>query len=283
MYRITNRLSCPMILLAACFSMNADSAAGQNQTPEFIESSSPVSSGGRVVSRAAPGVAVQSTIINTVSSGRSIGSSSIPANPVNSVSTVNNAESVRTDETTFRDAETPNHSAAALMGGGQYPYPATYAPLPPRTALLYPPVRASASYDQSPIPYQIPTLGLPQHVTNRRLRPRLFGSCCGSPVSGTAPVPALQAPVLQLQPTAEQIPSLSIQDPSQTPLLSSGQLGTSSSFFNAPVRQGSAAYQPLIRLSNMQPGTYLGQGIIGQPTAYVDGQPVRNLLRYLSP
>jgi len=27
----------------------------------------------------------------------------------------------------------------------------------------------------------------------------------------------------------------------------------------------------------------LGQGLIGQPTAYVDGQPLRNLLRYVAP
>lgn len=46
---------------------------------------------------------------------------------------------------------------------------------------------------------------------------------------------------------------------------------------------GSGQYTPLIQFRNMPPGTYLGQGLIGQPTAYVDGQPVRNLLRYVSP
>ena len=34
---------------------------------------------------------------------------------------------------------------------------------------------------------------------------------------------------------------------------------------------------------NLPPSTYLGQGLIGQPTAYVDGQPFRNLFRYISP
>lgn len=46
---------------------------------------------------------------------------------------------------------------------------------------------------------------------------------------------------------------------------------------------GSGQYTPLIQFRNMPPGTYLGQGVIGQPTAYVDGQPIRNLLRYVSP
>lgn len=40
---------------------------------------------------------------------------------------------------------------------------------------------------------------------------------------------------------------------------------------------------PLIKFQNMPPGSYLGQGIVGQPKAYVDGQPIRNLLRYFFP
>jgi hypothetical protein len=31
----------------------------------------------------------------------------------------------------------------------------------------------------------------------------------------------------------------------------------------------------------MQPNAYPGQGIFGSPKMYVDGQPVRNLMRYL--
>ena len=48
------------------------------------------------------------------------------------------------------------------------------------------------------------------------------------------------------------------------------------------VPQGS--YRPILSFSNgLPPGTYLGQGIIGQPKAYVDGQPVRNFFRYIFP
>jgi hypothetical protein len=50
-----------------------------------------------------------------------------------------------------------------------------------------------------------------------------------------------------------------------------------------PFLTGSGYYTPLLNFRNMPQGTYLGQGVIGQPTAYVDGQPFRNLLRYVSP
>ena len=42
-------------------------------------------------------------------------------------------------------------------------------------------------------------------------------------------------------------------------------------------------YTPLLPIFPMPAGTYLGQGIIGQPTAYVPSQPLRNLLRYIFP
>lgn len=51
----------------------------------------------------------------------------------------------------------------------------------------------------------------------------------------------------------------------------------------SPFVTGSGYYTPLLNFRNMPQGTYLGQGLIGQPTAYVDGQPFRNLLRYISP
>ena len=44
-----------------------------------------------------------------------------------------------------------------------------------------------------------------------------------------------------------------------------------------------SGYRPLIGFGQSLSNAYLGRGIIGQPTAYVGGQPVRNFLRYLSP
>ncbi len=44
-----------------------------------------------------------------------------------------------------------------------------------------------------------------------------------------------------------------------------------------------SGYRPLIGFGQSLSNAYLGRGIIGQPTAFVAGQPVRNFLRYLSP
>lgn len=43
-----------------------------------------------------------------------------------------------------------------------------------------------------------------------------------------------------------------------------------------------AQWKPLIPLRALPPGVYVGQGIVGQPVAYVDKEPVRNFLRYIS-
>ena len=61
---------------------------------------------------------------------------------------------------------------------------------------------------------------------------------------------------------------------------STGATGGRSWFSN--VLTGTGAYTPLLPIASAQ-GARLGQGIIGQPTAYINGQPVRNLLRYIFP
>ncbi len=61
------------------------------------------------------------------------------------------------------------------------------------------------------------------------------------------------------------------------------QFGAQGARWWTPFVRGSGVYTPLLDLTPNNSGTYLGQGIIGQPTAYVNGQLLRNLLRYLSP
>ncbi len=39
--------------------------------------------------------------------------------------------------------------------------------------------------------------------------------------------------------------------------------------------------QPLIKMQNLPPGTYNGKGVFGHPAQYVDGQPMRNLFRFM--
>ncbi|MCA9959044.1 MAG: hypothetical protein KC443_08420 [Anaerolineales bacterium] len=44
-----------------------------------------------------------------------------------------------------------------------------------------------------------------------------------------------------------------------------------------------AGYTPLFSLGQENYNVQIGRGVIGQPTVYVPGQPIRNFLRYLSP
>ena len=41
-------------------------------------------------------------------------------------------------------------------------------------------------------------------------------------------------------------------------------------------------FRPMIPLASPKPVYYFGQGLLGQPKLYVPGQPIRNVLRYLS-
>lgn len=99
---------------------------------------------------------------------------------------------------------------------------------------------------------------------------------------------AFQAPTLGSNANNGQyLPPLNIQLPGQPCLPAGGQVCCPPNYQFQPgvgvPTYSSRSYVPLFKLQNMPAGTYLGQGIIGQPTAYVDGQSVRNLLRYISP
>jgi hypothetical protein len=120
-----------------------------------------------------------------------------------------------------------------------------------------------------------------------------------NPVAAGYQAPAaFQAPTLN--PNVGQglgVPPLNIQVPGQPgvgpgccqpnyqvqPGIGTPQYGAQGASWWTPFVSGSGVYNPLLKLHNLPVGTYLGQGIIGQPTAYVDGQPVRNLLRYVFP
>ena len=44
-----------------------------------------------------------------------------------------------------------------------------------------------------------------------------------------------------------------------------------------------SGYRSLVGFGQSLNNAHLGRGILGQPTAYVDGQPVRNFFRYIFP
>ncbi len=124
--------------------------------------------------------------------------------------------------------------------------------------------------------YQTPTLGLGPVGSTRPTVYPTSQSCYCAP---TAPANAANtAPTLGGGAVAgyyAQAPNLAAPQPLPY------QLPADSGF---PQLGGTApAANAVVIRQNYPPGTYLGQGIIGQPTAYVDGQPVRNLMRYIFP
>lgn len=82
---------------------------------------------------------------------------------------------------------------------------------------------------------------------------------CG-PVAGVATYPATGA-----------VPGAYVP-PTVTPNLTPGLYSPNNS-----------GYSPVFTLGQENYNVQLGRGIIGQPTVYVPGQPIRNFLRYLSP
>ncbi len=81
-----------------------------------------------------------------------------------------------------------------------------------------------------------------------------------------------QAPTLPpTYPQAGAVPGSAIP-PTVTPNLAPGLYASDNS-----------GYSPIFSLGQEGYNVQIGRGIIGQPTVYVPGQPVRNFLRYLSP
>jgi len=150
--------------------------------------------------------------------------------------------------------------------------------------------------------YQAPTLGL--GTTSIRTAQTCYCQPGYSPAGGTnrttvayqAPVPnspvgsGLAAPPLNIQVPGQQNSSQPALPQNGQPNFQSNyqypavapQNGAQGANWWTPFVKGTGNYPPLVR-QNMPVGTYLGQGSIGQPTAYVDGQPIRNLLRYVFP
>ena len=122
-----------------------------------------------------------------------------------------------------------------------------------------------------PVANQVPSLGLPNLAANQvpTLGPSAnstFGGFLGQAGAN-----------YQVQPLGSNQFQAGLGVPQ---FRSTGNFGSGNWFSNGLF--GTGAYTPLLPLVNAQ-GARLGQGIIGQPTAYMDGQPLRNLLRYLSP
>lgn len=113
----------------------------------------------------------------------------------------------------------------------------------------------SAQNQVSPPP-QDPRQNLPQYAT---AQPGIY------PTAYQCATPAPSFPATGAVPGAYVPPTF-------TPNLAPGVYSTNNS-----------GYSPLFSLGQENYNVQLGRGLIGQPTVYVPGQPVRNFLRYLSP
>ena len=252
------QLQFPILFIVLFFTSQV--MAQNNNRQEYIQSSSPTKNGGRVVSRSAPGQRVQTRTYRSTTGTTSVGRVNENKSSRSTVSTTETRKTFRPQD----QVRTP------------YPYPAT---TPPRTAQLRTnPSSSFASrnwgraYNPS-VPTQFSTARLAQ---NCNCGPG-FQTPLGQP-------PATLAPTLTGATTGTADPAWNNNNLNlQFPPVGTPPTGNAFQNWWNPIARGSGAYQPIIRLQNMPPGTYLGQGIIGQPTAYVDGQPIRNLLRYISP
>ena len=151
-----------------------------------------------------------------------------------------------------------------LPGQSNLPFPApnTAVPLPPRTD--YAPMAAPS------LGGSISNINNCANVTGPSGYSAAFSSACGgcAPVTYQAPLPqAFQAPPAQIA-----APAIVPGPQFNAPLVAPTVAATSS----APV--GS-----LLSFGQERFPVQVGQGILGQPKAYVPGQRVRNWLRYFTP
>jgi hypothetical protein len=141
----------------------------------------------------------------------------------------------------------PTHTVAAQVPGAGMPQsPAAY------TANA---TQANLVSAQQVLPPQGSPGTLPQFQTNPAIYPTSYQQCAPSPTfPGAGGVPGTYVP-----------PTFT---PHQAPNLYS---------------PNNAGYSPLFSLGQENYNVQIGRGIIGQPTVYVPGQPIRNFMRYIFP
>ena len=129
------------------------------------------------------------------------------------------------------------------------------------------PVIQTNANSASAVSGQIPSLGVPTRW-NTALRPVPGCRTCTVPNATAARPLNLTGLTTAAAAVPPALPQARLSQPQQP-----------TNATTAPVT--TAQYAPLIQVRSMPPNVYAGQGIVGSPKLYVDGQPVRNLLRYL--
>ncbi len=257
-----NSLTSRSLMTAAAMAslwLLAQSAAAQSAAArEYMEASSPLKKGGVVVTRTAPGRQVE-TVLYRETPGLTR-TSTVVERPSDAERPVETQANVQPSTTPAMMPTNPSPPAADV-----YPYPQAPASVAPG---FYPGV------------VQVPNLGYYGRTTQR---PSWFGQPTQPPrlFSGGTPNPGFSPPMTAPIVTSPPAASPQIQMPQVIPPGQSVTTGYTP--WTQPFATQPPGPQPVIRFQNMPPGAYMGQGIVGQPKAYVDGQPIRNFLRFLAP
>jgi hypothetical protein len=235
---------------------------------EYIQSVSPLASGGTVISRSTPGQGVQT--VTTIANLPSV-SSPNPSAVVGYQPHTSYAGQWNTN---------PTQTSPKVNG---YVYPAStsaFLTQRPTNTLGLEPI-GSRAFQQTRLFQRAPANQYAQNCPTC-----VGGAAPGSPVQVYSPMQSAGGTVVNPPPAALTAPTLTAPQPVQLPAtgLNPGMQYNldptwNSSFTTNPSR---STYSPILALRNLPPGTYVGQGILGQPKAYVDGEPIRNFLRYFS-
>jgi hypothetical protein len=117
-----------------------------------------------------------------------------------------------------------------------------------------------------------------------------FGEIPSSPepiivTAGYAPSP-IQLPPPPAVTTSAYPPAATVPPACGTPACGTPACGTpacSPPVLLPPPASPTIRYRPVIPVGRPPRSVYLGQGWLGQPKVYVEGQPIRNFFRYLGP
>jgi len=104
----------------------------------------------------------------------------------------------------------------------------------------------------------------------------VFG--CNAPTNYGAPIygpPTYGTPTTYVAPPAQIVPAIGLPP---------GAVVSPASYVGSlpPVLPGNPGYRPLLSFGQEKNPVQVGQGLLGQPVAYVPGQFIRNALRYIS-
>ena len=322
---VTNKfIVLALLIVGSAMVLNPEPLQAQS-SQEFIESSSPSKSGGRVTSRFVPGGQTRTTVERAIGSPTQVAANPFPQNvnpnafsnanvaanryqyPTNRIASAAGS-GTRQQSTALRAQQTATgptvgYAPDARPNLSQRP---TQAALVAQNCQCYNTQNVQQFRNQQVVgtapTLQLPQLQTPQFQNPQQVLSQALPQTFQNPTTVQAPqlsfpsVTAGQAPQLsfpnvtpgQAQLQFPQPPVGTGQSIFQAPNIGIPQLGGStfgSRLANwwRPLVSGTGAYVPVVRLENMSPGVFVGQGIIGQPKAYADGQPIRNLFRYISP